>query len=495
MSAPHASDGDDAPEDAWPVLFISYSWTSPDHEQRVLALAEELRSTQRLDVRIDKWHLLTGDDAYAFMEQGIANADKVLIVSDCAYVVKADGRTGGAGTEAQVITPELYKDYPDTRADRPMGKYAVAVTERDPDGEMCVPRFYAGRIHVDLTDPGRHADAVEQIGRWAHDKPAHTPPPIGGDPAYLDDRPTTGTRAAADHARRALADGRPNALRAVEDYVARVTEGLAAYKPTAPNGAVATDDLVRRAHDLAPLYAEVESVLLDLARARLGPPAHRAVRGLFTGLFPYVLDHEPLPDRSRPGWNEERDLFRFFVPDVLRAAVAAFLEVDDVDGVAALTAAPYAPDVTNYSVDREGPLRFVHLQPGIQSSDHRDALADVRRQRDGVLSLTQLGQADMFLLLASGQISGVRAEDWRLRWWPYLLDSGPLYTRPNPLPAFQEAESRARLDRLAVAVSTDADGLLALIDEFVQAEDQGVRSVPSLSYGRLTNRRRLGQRP
>lgn len=478
-----------------PVLFISYSWTTPDHEQRVLELAEELRSTQRLDVRLDKWHLLTGDDSLEFMEREIDEADKVLIVSDCAYVEKANTRKSGAGAEAQIITPSLYKQYPDTREGRPMGKYAVAVAERDEQGERCVPRFYRGRIHIDLTDPARHSDAVEKIGRWAHDKPAHVPPEIGGDPAYLDDRPTTGTRAAADHARRALADGRANALRTVEDYFDRVALALAGFKPTASNGRLEMEAVVERARDLGPLYTEVEEVLLDLARARLGAPAHRAVRRLLTGLFPYVLDHETLPDGSRPGWNAERDVFRYIAPDIVRAAVAAFLDLDDMEGVAALTTAPYAPELTSYSIDRDGPLLFTHLQPGIEDRGLHNALADVRRNRDGALSLTQRGQADMILLLAGGRRSGVQPSDWKQMWWPYVLEGNDLYSRPSALPVFQEAESKVRLDRLAVAVSTDADGFVALIDDYVAAEEAGARGVPDLSYRRLTNRRRLGATP
>ena len=51
-----------------PKLFISYSWTSPDHEQWVLNLATELRESG-IDVILDKWDLKEGHDANAFMER------------------------------------------------------------------------------------------------------------------------------------------------------------------------------------------------------------------------------------------------------------------------------------------------------------------------------------------------------------------------------------------------------------------------------------------
>ena len=49
-----------------PKLFISYSWSSPDHEQWVVKLATELRESG-IDVILDKWDLKEGHDAHAFM--------------------------------------------------------------------------------------------------------------------------------------------------------------------------------------------------------------------------------------------------------------------------------------------------------------------------------------------------------------------------------------------------------------------------------------------
>ena len=51
-----------------PKLFISYSWSSPAHEQWVLDLAFELRESG-VDVILDKWDLREGHDAVAFMEK------------------------------------------------------------------------------------------------------------------------------------------------------------------------------------------------------------------------------------------------------------------------------------------------------------------------------------------------------------------------------------------------------------------------------------------
>ncbi len=56
-----------------PKAFISYSWSSPDHEQRVLNLANELVDPGGVDVILDKWGLKEGHDANAFMEKMVSD--------------------------------------------------------------------------------------------------------------------------------------------------------------------------------------------------------------------------------------------------------------------------------------------------------------------------------------------------------------------------------------------------------------------------------------
>src|SRR5450759_3355582 len=99
-----------------PRLFISYRWSSPEHEARVLSLATDLRECG-IDVSLDKWDLREGQDAYAFMESMVTdpNVKKVLLVCDEMYVQKADRRQGGVGAEAQILSPELYSKQDQTK--------------------------------------------------------------------------------------------------------------------------------------------------------------------------------------------------------------------------------------------------------------------------------------------------------------------------------------------------------------------------------------------
>jgi len=76
-----------------PKLFISYSWSLPEHETWVVSLATELRESG-VDVFLDKWDLKEGHDAFAFMEKMVTDPEikKVVIICDKVYSGKADDR-------------------------------------------------------------------------------------------------------------------------------------------------------------------------------------------------------------------------------------------------------------------------------------------------------------------------------------------------------------------------------------------------------------------
>jgi hypothetical protein len=61
-------------DDTSPKLFISYSWSNPEHEQFVLDIATELVESG-IDVILDKWDLKEGHDSYAFMEKMVADPE------------------------------------------------------------------------------------------------------------------------------------------------------------------------------------------------------------------------------------------------------------------------------------------------------------------------------------------------------------------------------------------------------------------------------------
>jgi hypothetical protein len=91
-------------------IFISYSWTTPAHEEWVINLAQRLVS-DGIEVVLDKWDLKPGHDKFAFMEQMVhsEDVDKVLIILDNKYAQKANDRSGGVGTETVISALKFIK--------------------------------------------------------------------------------------------------------------------------------------------------------------------------------------------------------------------------------------------------------------------------------------------------------------------------------------------------------------------------------------------------
>ena len=76
----------------------------------MLDLATALRESA-VDVVLDTWDLKEGHDVVAVMERMGTDAgiEKVIMVFDRRYVEKANDWSGGVGTEAQIITSQIYE--------------------------------------------------------------------------------------------------------------------------------------------------------------------------------------------------------------------------------------------------------------------------------------------------------------------------------------------------------------------------------------------------
>lgn len=158
-----------------PKVFISYSWTSEDYKATVLQLAEALVG-KSVDVILDRWELLPGHDRFAFMEQSIEKADKVLVLCDKKYTEKANARDGGVGTETEIITPDIYG-----RSNQE--KFIPVIMENFES----VPIYLRSRLGIDFRD-GHRACGFEEILRAIYNKPANAKPPLGRSPEWVEER-------------------------------------------------------------------------------------------------------------------------------------------------------------------------------------------------------------------------------------------------------------------------------------------------------------------
>lgn len=78
-----------------PKIFISYSWSSPEYEEKVMDLAIKLQE-DGIEVLIDKWIMQPGNDTIDFMEQCVKdpNINFVLMLLDKKYKEKRNIKGG-----------------------------------------------------------------------------------------------------------------------------------------------------------------------------------------------------------------------------------------------------------------------------------------------------------------------------------------------------------------------------------------------------------------
>src|SRR5450755_4013835 len=90
-----------------PTAFVSYSWDDDFHKKWVAQLASRLR-TDGVDVRLDQWHAVPGDQLPHFMEREIRDNNYVIVVCTQHYKKKSDSRSGGVGYEGDIMTAEVF---------------------------------------------------------------------------------------------------------------------------------------------------------------------------------------------------------------------------------------------------------------------------------------------------------------------------------------------------------------------------------------------------
>jgi len=162
-----------------PKIFISYSWSSPSHQEWVISLAERLVS-DGIDVVFDKWNLKEGHDKYDFMESTVKSEeiDKVLIIIDKKYTDKANSRSAGVGTETQIISPKIYENVTQE-------KFIPLVREQDENGNAYLPIFLKGRIYINFSSNEHFELNYESLLRNIYQRPTYNKPKLGKAPGYL----------------------------------------------------------------------------------------------------------------------------------------------------------------------------------------------------------------------------------------------------------------------------------------------------------------------
>ena len=163
-----------------PRVFISYSWTSQEHRDRVNSWVDRIIA-DGVDVVFDRYDLKEGSDKFAYMERMVVDSSvtHVLVFSDREYARKADDRSDGVGVESQIISEEVYR-----RVEQ--SKFVPIVCERDESGDAELPAFLRSRIWIDFSTDEAVNDNWERLVRLLYGRPLHVKPRLGPRPSYLD---------------------------------------------------------------------------------------------------------------------------------------------------------------------------------------------------------------------------------------------------------------------------------------------------------------------
>lgn len=352
-----------------PKVFISYSWSTPTHERWVLDLAEELIESG-VDVILDKWDLKPGQDAISFMEQMTTDdtIDKVLIVSDRAYSEKADGRSGGVGTETQIISKKIYEQVDQER-------FIAVIAEKSPEGKAYTPTYYNSRLYIDLSEPDRYAEGFDSLIRCIHGQPQFIKPELGKKPEYLnsESRLNLGTSALFKRATSAIRDQKPFALGALEEYLNAFAENLEKIRITDLNDNKFDDLVIQSIQCFVPSRNELLQIISTSCRYMPQETLAETLHKFLESLTEYFFNKQ-----SRSSWRStDFDNFKFIISELYLYIVTIFIKNNKLKIASALINQNYY--LSNSDTGRPCLTSSECFYQNIESLEHRNSRLNLGR--------------------------------------------------------------------------------------------------------------------
>ncbi|NWD54994.1 TIR domain-containing protein [Pseudomonas veronii] len=307
-----------------PKVFISYSWSSPVHQETVKSWADRLIE-DGVDVVLDIYDLKEGQDKYEFMESMVVDktVSHVLVICDKGYSDKADGRVAGVGVESQIISKEVYDKVRQT-------KFIPIVCEYDDQGSACTPLFMSSRIYLNFSSLEHVNENWEQLIRLLHNKPLFQKPKLGKPPSYItsdDSEPQMPSVNKLASLKQAVLLGKPGvaAYRAefLESCIA-FADGLRVREAPASTDIEFAEKIIADATRLKGVRDQlVDWVLLEGASAE-----DSALNGIISDLLERLLELKSRPEGLNSysdTWFEGHELF---VYETFIYIVAALLRLE-----------------------------------------------------------------------------------------------------------------------------------------------------------------------
>ncbi len=404
---------------------------------------------------------------------------KVLLICDETYSTKSDGRKGGAGTEAQIITPELYSQ---TRQD----KFAAVVRERDADGKAFLPVYYKGRIYFDLTDASSYATEFDKIVRWAWNKQLHIRPAKGERPRFLEGTTASGkilSSAAHRRAMEAVRSNASNAVATVREYLDVIIDGLESFRlSTTPDNRETFDEFVLASiEEFTPYRNEIIELFSGIAR--YSPSDHvETLRRFFERCIPFNNRPENVHQ-----WTEwDFDNYRFITHELFLYCIGIFLKYEQFSVAQAFFDGEYYWDDQRERDNKMHP--FIVLREHLRSIEHRNKRLETRRlsMRADMLKDRNTGTGvDFNYLMCADFIAYLRGEKLG-GWWPETLLYADRFA--GPFEMFARAKSKKYFENIKGVLGVESkDELQAFLQAIVERN-----RLPSWQFSRVEPNRLAG---
>lgn len=156
-----------------PVVFISYSWDSEEHQAWVLKLSEDL-AKNGIYVLLDQY-VEDGSMLPAYMDLGLDRANKVLIIGTEKYKMKCYESSSGVAFEDCIIRNNISQN---------IGTKKFISCLRQGDFKKSFPIYIGTNKGHDFSKEENYDKELESLCRAIYGKPLHKRPQLGEIPDY-----------------------------------------------------------------------------------------------------------------------------------------------------------------------------------------------------------------------------------------------------------------------------------------------------------------------
>lgn len=400
-----------------PKVFISYSWSSPEHEEWVLDLANELHK-DNIHVVLDKWDLRPGQDSIDFMEQMVKDQtiNKIIMIIDSKYTTRADAREGGVGTESTILSKELYSQ---------KDKNNIVAVIAEPNAKS--PVFYASRIHIDLSNSDTYASNYEDLVRWLYDRYRYERPTTAGTiPSFITvDENTTALYTNTEYriAMDALEKGKPTAIGAVKNYLNKLNSELNKLSIKDVESEKIVETFKLNLNKFQPHLLEFKRIVNEISSHSDETKIYKNFRSFFEN----ILDHCTVIPNGGSRLYADIEIFKFIIYQCFLTYIAILLknekfnELKEILDELFIVPKNYhnAPtDTRHYNFCIFKVLEFAIIENHLYTNCGSPLGSLLKElQDDQVISFEDIKEADLFLYLKS-LITSLNNQNRRI-WWPH----------------------------------------------------------------------------